>query len=160
MTTGVCPSCGAQRASAGSVPCPNCGERQLVRVQSERVSVTESMSLWQERRESLARRPWLRPTMLALNIAALFAGLAISQGAGFLVGAVLLVLNEVLTPVVVHRIVTRTHLGGSVRPVGELNTAKLGAQAVGDAVMKPTGDLQAVKLPRLEDELREPHGEV
>ena|GEM_PF-6924904 len=54
------------------------------------------------RRETIRRLPWLRPVLLAIDIAFLFLGLI--PGIGFAVGVIGIVISELFTPVVVRRV--------------------------------------------------------
>jgi hypothetical protein len=57
-----------------------------------------------QRRKALQRHPWLRPTLLAVNVILVVVGVFLSPVIGLLVGLGLIAINELLTPLVSDRI--------------------------------------------------------
>jgi hypothetical protein len=72
-----------------------------------------------ERRLALQRKPWLRPTLLVIDLVLLILGLFIHPVIGFVLGLLMIAVNELLTPVVVRRVFIK-ELEGQIRPTGHL----------------------------------------
>ena len=78
--------------------------------------------LLEDRRKVLQSVAWLRPVLLAIDLILLVAGLFISPVQGIVLGLLLILLNEWLTPVLVQRVVFVKDLGGNLRMSGTLTT--------------------------------------
>jgi hypothetical protein len=57
-----------------------------------------------QRRQALQRHPWLRPTLLAINVILLVVGVFLSPVIGLLLGLGFIAMNELLTPMIFNRI--------------------------------------------------------
>jgi anti-sigma factor RsiW len=106
-----CSDCGTERPETSTLACPKCGSvRRTVDAHLEG-SVTSQgfVSLMRERRRVIYRRPWIWWALKALDLALLVGGLFIGQIVGLLIGAVLMILNELLAPIVLERVIERDH---------------------------------------------------
>ncbi len=74
-----------------------------------------------ERRETLQKLTWLRPTLFAADLILLIVSLFTGQILGFILGLLLILLNEWLTPIIVQRIFVK-ELHGELKATGSLTT--------------------------------------
>jgi hypothetical protein len=72
-----------------------------------------------KRRKALKQAKWLRPTLLAMDLILLVVGLVINPVFGFILGLLLIFINEFLSPIVIQTIFLK-EVGGELGTTGKL----------------------------------------
>lgn len=105
--TAKCAHCSASIEPNHSGPCPSCGQSaKLVHViNSGTVQSSGEMSWVRDRKAILRKRPWMRPTMLGFNAAAIIGGFFIAPPISAGIAVVLVLVSELWGPQTVERII-------------------------------------------------------
>lgn len=77
------------------------------------------MAMFNKRQEAFQRAKWLRPTLLVIDFILLVAGLVINPVLGFILGFILILINELFTPIAIQKIFLK-ELSGEIKPAGRL----------------------------------------